>query len=286
MIQDFFDILSKCVASIDGGAFFGVVALALTLGVICWVACSYYTRLWNKRFRVKLQHHLLCAIAAIATVIFTVTFQAVGNLETIVDDIIDTWSEELVNDDEWSTQTYEIAFYTVKEEYPRAFAGVPEPGKKGSVIVFENDHARQLCVETYVTRACDNFSTLHPFLDKMLSARPGVSEEEIIDDIQSFFSKQNDVSEGDIIDCILSFFGKKNNEPYPLLRAVVIAAKHIRESLLEQSPKTVWKTRTILVFLFLAIQLLPFGTIGYCAYKDLHSSGNQTHSHQEISYDF
>jgi len=267
MIRDFFDILFQCVASIDGSAFWGVLALSLTLGVICWVACSYYTRLWNIHFRVKLKHHVLCAIAAFATVIFTLVFQAVGNLGAIVDEIIDNWSETLVDDNEWLSETYANAFYTMKDEYPREFAGVPEPGKRGSVIPFAKDGMMQMCVTIYVTEACDNFSTLHPFLDKMLSARSGVSEKDIIDDIEAYFRKYNDT--------------------YPLHRAVIIAAKHIRECLMEQSPKTVWKTRLILVVMFLFIQLLPFGTIGYCAYKDLKIGKQNYYSNQDISsYDY
>jgi hypothetical protein len=84
----------------------------------------------------------------------------------------------------------------------------------------------------------------------MLSARPGVSEDEIEYDIREYF---------------------RNNPGtmYPLERAVEIAAEHISESLLEQSPKTVWKTQLILIILFMVVQLIPFGTIGYFAYKDL-----------------
>ena len=255
MIRNFFDILFQCVAAVDSGAFFGVLLLSLLLGVLCWIACSYYTRLWNKRFRVKLQHHLLCAIAAAFTVIFTIMFHAVGNLELIVDDLIDKWSEELLEDAEWNEQTYFTAFYAVKEINPAAFDGVPEPGRRNSYIPFNNDRMIQTCVETYVEEACANFSTQHPFLDLMLSARPGVSEEDIKHDI------------GD-------YFRKNPGSVYPLERAVEIAAKHISENLLLQSPKTVWKTRLILVALFLAVQLIPLGVIGFCAYKDLKISNN------------
>ena len=94
--KDFFEIIMECIASMSNGAFFGALLTALMMGALCWVVCSYYTRLWNKRFRMKPQHHLLCAVAAILTVIFTVQFRAVGNLKFIVDEIIDAWSEKLV----------------------------------------------------------------------------------------------------------------------------------------------------------------------------------------------
>ena len=264
MIRDFIEILSKCVASL-GGALLGFLLLALALGALCWVACSYFTRLWHKRFHVRAQHHLLCAIAALLTVVFTILFRAVGNLEYIVNDIIDEWSRELVDDDEWNSDTYTFAFYTLKELYPNEFRGVPEPGKANSVIPFAREGMMETCVETYVEEACDNFSTHRPFLDRMLRARPGVSEGMIVADIRDFF-------------------GNHPGEIYPLNRAVVIATQHIREGLLKQSPKTVRKTRRILVALFLAVQVIPFGTITYCANKDLAKGRYKGEGQDEIYF--
>jgi len=255
MIRDFFEILFQCVAAVDSGAFLGILTLALVLGLLCWVACSYYTRLWNKRFRVKLQHHVLCAIAAFLTALFVISYHAVDKLEFIVNDIIDVWNTELLDNKDWTDQTYETAFFAVKKVKPAAFANVPEPGNPNSYIPFNDVKMIQTCVETYVEKACDNFSTIHPFLNLMLSAKPGVSQEEIIADIHEYFQTvQVDV--------------------YPLSRAVEIAARNIRENLLEQSPKTVWKTSLILVILFMVVQLIPFGFIGYCAYKDLKISND------------
>jgi len=250
MVRDFFEILSQCIASVNSGVFFRVVLLALMLGTLCWVGCSYSSRLWHKRFHVKVKHHVLCAIAAVLTVVFTVLFCAVGNLKFIVNDMIDQWSEKLLENDEWHSQTYTKAFYAVKELYPDEFSGVPQPGTANSYIPFNNEEMKQICVKMYVIEACNNFSTRHPFLDKILKARPGISKEDIINDIREYFKINT-------------------NGIYPLCRAVVIATEHIREGLLKQSPKTVRKTRGILVALFLAVQMFPFGMIGYCAYKEL-----------------
>ena len=184
------------------------------------------------------------------TVIFTVQYRAVGNLEQIVDDIIGKWSKHLLDDSDFQNKTYETAFYALKDVYPNEFKDVPAPDARGTYIPVNNNDMKQICVEIYVKEACADFSTLRPFLDKMLRARPGISEEKILDDINDFFRDNPGTM-------------------YPLERAVKIAAKHIRENLLEQSPKTVWKTRLILVFLFLSVQMIPFGTITYCANEDL-----------------
>ena len=233
----------------SGGEFSLALLVAVVLGALCWVGCSYYTRLWHRRFHVRPQHHLLCAVAAILTVIFTVQFRAVGNLEYIVDHIIDDWYENLLEDGDFYDETFEIAFYAVKDEFPNAFRGVAEPGNGGSTIPIENDGMMLICIQTYVEETCANFSTRHPFLNMMLKARPGLSAEEMERDMRAYFERHND--------------------PYPAERAVEIAAEHILENLLTQSPKTVWKTRLILVFLFFGVQLIPFGTIGLVAYEDL-----------------
>ena len=267
MIRDFFEIIKACRAALYGSELFGAIVVAIILGGVCWLACSYYTKLWNKRFHVKIQHHLLCAFASIMTIIFTIHFRAANNLEFIADDIVVDWYDELMEDNDFHINTYEIAFYALKEMNPGAFNGVPDPDQENSYIPFANNDMMQKCVEIYVKEACDDFSTQHPFLNLMLRARPGISKEEIQCDIQEYFRENP---------------GKR----YPLERAVIIAAEHIRESLFLQSPKTVWKTKTILVLLFLAVQLIPFGTIGYYAYKDL-KIGENTYSNQSFSsYNF
>ena len=250
MIRDFIEIMGKCVETISSGTLYSVLLGALLLGALCWLGCSRYTRLWHRRFHVRPQHHLLCALAAALTLLFAVLFYAIGNLQFIADEMIDEWSETLVEDDEWNTETYELAFYTVMEMNPSAFVGVPKPRSSGSYIPTITSAMQQRCTEVYVEEACSAFSTRHPFLDKMLSARPGVSEDEILDDMQDYFRRHQ-------------------GERYPLNRAVTIATDHIREGLLLQSPKTVWKTRLLLVFLFFAVQLIPFGAITYCANEDL-----------------
>jgi len=255
MIRDLFDIIMECIASMSGVEFFGALILALMLGVLCWVVCSYYTRLWHKRFYMRGKHHALCSIAALFTVFFAVTFYAVGYLRPIVDEIIDRWSGELMEDNDFHSQTYEIAFYAVKELSPKDFEGVPEPGKAGTFILFRNDRMRKVCVETYVSEACNDFSTLHPFLDIILKALPGLSEEDINDDITDYFIQNK-------------------GEMYPLNRAIEISTRYIREGLLEQSPKTVRKTRIILILMFFTVQMIPFGSIGYFAYKDLQIGKN------------
>ena len=106
MIHDFFYLIYTCILYMSGNAFFVTALVAILLGALCWVGCHYYTRLWHKRFHVRAQHHLLCAVAALFAVIFTVQFSAVKNLEFIVDSIVDDWYEYLNDAGYFHSETY------------------------------------------------------------------------------------------------------------------------------------------------------------------------------------
>ncbi|MDR1866247.1 MAG: hypothetical protein LBR08_11835 [Bacteroidales bacterium] len=251
MIKDFFDILSECISLLGAGQWTGVLTVSFVLAILCWVICVYYTKLWNKRFHVKAQHHLICGIAVALTFLFSIGYYAFGNLENIVLEIVDEWEEELVTDGEWSDATFEKAWLAVEEVNPAAFLNVPQPGDEDSYIPFTSDEMQQTCITTYVDAACESFKTDHPYLNTLIHAEAGLSEEVIDTDVTDFF----------------------NNNPgsaYLHNNAIALAAEHIRDELILQAPGTVTKTRLLLVLLFLLIQLIPFGWIGYCAYQDLH----------------
>jgi hypothetical protein len=251
MIKDFFDVLSECISCLTGKQWGGVILVSLALAVLSWIVCVYYTKLWNKRFHVKPLHHFICGIAVVLTVLFTLWFYAFGNLEEIVYRIVDEWEEQLIADEEWGNGTFEQAFLAVEKVNPDVFRGLARPGEKDCFIPIYTDEMRQTCVTAYVDAACESFHTNHRYLNMLIHAEAGLSEEALTQDI-------------------VTYFKETDKGWYPLERAVALAASYIREELVAQAPGTVVKTRWLLVFLFLLVQSVPFGWIGYCAYKDLH----------------
>ncbi|MDR1130290.1 MAG: hypothetical protein LBK96_04850 [Prevotellaceae bacterium] len=250
MIKDFFDVLSECISDLTGKQWIGIIWASLGLAALCWFVCVYYTKLWNNRFHVKPRHHFICGIAVILTVLFTLSFRAFGNLEEIVCRTVDEWEEQLVTDDEWGNETFEQAYLAVEKVNPDAFRGLARPGEENCFIPIYTDEMTKTCVTAYVDAACGSFRTNHRYLNMLVHAEVGLSEEAITQDI-------------------VTYFKETGKDRYPLERAVALAARYIREELVAQAPGTVAKTRWLLAFLFLLVQSVPFGWIGYCAYKDL-----------------
>jgi hypothetical protein len=252
MMKDFFDVLSECISCITTKQWVGVIGLSFVLALLCRFICVNYTKLWNKRFHAKALHHFICGIAVVLTVLFTTWFYAFGNLSGIVYRVVDEWEEQLVEDDEWSDETFERAYLAVEKVAPNAFSGLARPGEDGCFIPLHTEKMIQVCVTAYVDAACESFGTNHPYLDMLIHAKSGVSEETVTQDINDYFENEGN--------------------SYPAERGITLAAAHIREELVRQIPETVTKTRWILFLLFVTVQLIPFGWIGYCAYKDLSIS--------------
>lgn len=249
MIRDFFDILSLCLSYLSGKQWFAVILIGILLAVVCWIICAYYTKLWNKRFHVRFKHHLLCGLAAVFTLVFTIYFYGAGNLGRLSVELIDYWEEDILSDDEWGSETFEKAYYAVKEIAPEAFRGIPAPDKRDAFIPLNTNKMQQMFVATYVKETCKTFGTEYPFLNSLLKANAGISEDVISKDITDYFKRTNDI--------------------YPAERAIKLATSYIKEGLIRQAPKTMRKARFILCMLFLLVQAIPFSVIGYVAYKDL-----------------
>jgi hypothetical protein len=94
----------------------------------------------------------------------------------------------------------------------------------------------------------DLFHHMHPFLSKILRASSSELAQRIAEDMTEFF---------------------RTNPSIPIQRVVNIAAETIKRDLHGQTNRVVPVARTILVVLFVMVQLILFGIIGYAAYKDL-----------------
>jgi hypothetical protein len=249
MIKDFFNILTACMGYLSSREHLVLVFVAILLGGLCWLLCASYTKLWNKHFNVNAKHHILCGIAALCTIFFIYGFYSVRYLENLVHNVVGVWETNLLEDDEWADSTFEIAFYAVQRVDPAPFKRYREPKNGGSTIPLESSAAIQVCAETYVYEACESFATEYPFLNRLLKVRAGISREAIEEDIEEYFDEGHSI--------------------YPAEQAIDLAAWYIESELIAQAPTIVKKTRTVLFLLFLLIQAIPFGIIGYVAYKNL-----------------
>ena len=232
----------------EPGSFRLTVLAGILLAGLCWYLCAVYTRMWNKRFRITLTHHMLCGFASLCTLFFTVLFASLAYTKEAALASISLWQVQLNNDQAWADRTFAKAYDKVKDLGTEDFSNAPPPGSPGSLIPTNSDEARQTAASTYANEACRHFDARRPFLSKVVWSSPGVPSDIIFQDVRKWH---------------------ETNPNYPPARAIDIAAIQIKEGLDPQAPRVISLSRTALTALFLLIQVIPFGLIGWAAYRDI-----------------
>ncbi|RKD91475.1 hypothetical protein BC643_1831 [Mangrovibacterium diazotrophicum] len=249
MVRDFYHIVFEGLGMLSVTKFVFVITSALVFAAVCWWGCVNYTRLWNKRYRSTIAHHLLCAISSALTLLLILTFVGMKRLKPVSAKLIVQWAEGLQESQRWNDFVFEKAYYTLKQSGRENFADVPDPKEENSYLPFSDAESMVLAAQVYADEACRNFEYKHAFLSRILSAKPSVSSALIQSDMTQFFEKEADL--------------------YPMNRAVRLAAGQILKEMVLQLPRVLRIARLSIVFIFCLFQLIPLGVIGYCAYQDL-----------------
>lgn len=251
LLLDLFSLLAGCVAIFWTKE---PATLALTLlggavlAALCWYACTVYTHFWNRRFNVTLVHHILCGFASAATLVFIVVFVSLYYTKEAALDSISIWETQVNGDSEWADATFATAYDKVKDLGIEDFSNAPPPGSPDSLIPTNEDASRQTAASVYANEASRHFDTHRPFLSKIVWSSPGVPEETIFKDTAEWF---------------------ETNPTYPPSRAIEIAATQIKEGLEPQVPRVLYMSRGAVAVLFVLVQAIPFGLIGWAAYRDI-----------------
>ncbi len=248
------DLLSLLIGSIpiyiakDPGGFRLALLIGLVLAALCWYICSVYARSWNRRFHIRFSHHVLCAFASILTLFFAVIFPALAYTKEAALASIDLWKYQLNLDSPWAAATFARAYEEVKRLGIEDFSRVPPPGAPNSFIPTNHDESRQVAALAYANEACRHFDDRRPFLSKVVWSSPGVPSRTIFNDVHQWH---------------------QTNPNYPPSRAIEIAAGQIRQGLEPQVPRVVYLSRIAVLILFALVQAVPFGLIGWAAYRDI-----------------
>jgi len=245
-----FNLLSKL--HDDSTTFSITVTIAILLSVGCWVICSYFSRLWNKRYKITSTHHVLCFFAALFTFIFSLTFVSLKYTEEVATLIVFNWETEVKNDQKWKKNTFIKAYEAVKSLNLEDFSKTLHPNDGGNTIPATKDESRIKFASVYANEAVKHFDKSHAFLSKIIWAKAEIPSKFISKDVKDFFSNP------------LNLF-----QSYPVEKAINLAAQHIRQELDRQTPNVVSSLKIMLIILFFIIQSIPFGLIGYAAYKDI-----------------
>jgi hypothetical protein len=252
-IRDLSLLVFGCVAMFslfEFKAFLGTLIGGLFLGLACWMLCSRYSRLWNLSYRVTVTHHVLCGIAAVLTILFTVTFVSLKYTKPVTEALITAWQLQLLADLSWEQKAFRKTYEAIKALGVEDFTNYPHPDRGGHIVPASEMVSRRTLASIYSSEAVKHFHETHPYLSMVLSAEPGISPGMITDDVSAFFSAHP-------------------QDNYSNLSAVKLAADHIRQGLNARAPRVVPISRGITVVLFILVQSIPFSAIGVAAYRDL-----------------
>lgn len=250
MLENFIQIIAEGLR-MDGTARIVLyILLALSFSVLIWWVCTHYTKLWNRVYEVTPSFHILCGIASLITFFTTLGFIGLKNMKPVAEQMVQGWSEDVMSDNELSSGCFRDAYYAIRDSGLENMRGYLTPEQGGDLIPISRRETQVLVGQIYAGNACRDFSRRYPFIGYFLKAKDGVPAEIISRDIDSFFHA-----------------GKSRT--YPLEQGFVLAIEKISADLQAQCSRIVRVCRGWLVLLFLLVQLIPFGLIGYLAYSSL-----------------
>lgn len=250
MLKNFLQIIAEGLR-MDGAAWIVFyILLALSFSALVWWVCTHYTKLWNKVYEVTPSFHILCGIAALITFFTTLGFIGLKNMKPVAEQMVEEWSEDVMYDNELSSGCFRDAYYAIRDSGLENMRGYRAPEQGGDLIPISRRETQVLVGQIYAGNACRDFSRRYPFIGYFLKAKDGVPAEMIARDIDTFFHSGKSLT-------------------YPLEQGFVLAIDKISSDLQAQCGRIVRVCRGWLLLLFVLVQLIPFGLIGYLAYKEL-----------------
>jgi hypothetical protein len=231
------------------GKFAGTVAIGIVVAIAFWIACHYYTRLWNLRFRITKAHTLLCAVAAALSFGFCLLYPSAAYMRQTTETRLETWENGKATDSAWQAGVFAKQYDAVKRLSLEDFAKYPPPSQGGNRVPLTKQESQVAFAKVIVDQSVADFNDTHAFLRTVLATDSSVPVTMVEDDIRSYFATKGGL--------------------YPDSRGIALAAARIRQGLDIQTPKVVTATQTIIIALFAAIQLAVIAIIGVAAYRDL-----------------
>ena len=255
VIRDAIAFVLECMrlfAREQTGSFLLSILVAILLGAGCWWACTHYTRLWNLQFHATVVHHALCGMAAILTILFTVAFAGLSQAKEVARRKIDAWHQDIRKDRPFGQKLYRQVYYDAQRAGLEVFKPNEHfpPGHPKSLMPLHHMQTRIHTSKVYGDAACASFRERYPFLSRVIWPSGEIPLDVVNADMQQWFAKNP-------------------NGIYQLNRGIDLAAEQIQKALGPNTPKVVTTARRYATFLFLLVQALPFGLIGYAAYRDL-----------------
>lgn len=223
------------------------IGVGLLLAAACWIGSSRFARLWNRQFQLTIGHQVICGIAALAAFLATLGFFGMQFVSDYAQLRVRFWEAQLLTNVNWQQQTFTKAYQDVQRLGTEDFHGSsPSSGR----IPAESAQAREVIAHRYVTEAVADFRRRSPWLGSFLRPATARTSERLRTDMDTVVASRPGVA-------------------YPLDPATGFVARHVAESLLQQTPRLATLGRIVLAAAFCVVQLVALGAIGYAAHRDI-----------------
>jgi hypothetical protein len=250
--QNMFHVLGRCVSLLVelGPIHFGISLLVgVILAALCWWGATHYSRLFNRAYQINGLHHVLCAMAALLTLVFCVLFASLKFTYIVGDSERAIWRGKL-GDPGWRYQQAVEVYYAIKARGLEDFTNYPLPSP-GEAVNFplNQPSSIHLAASIMANGALHRFRSTNPYLSAVFWLPTRVPDDRLYDDV-----------EAPTVDTQTRLTLSQ--------RAISFVAVLVETSDFE-NPKALLRARLILTACFLLAQAVPFLWIGFAAYRDL-----------------
>lgn len=253
--------LAQCLTD---GAFvtFGIIKALLLAGFTWWL-CGFSMWLWNRRFEMRIIHHVFCAFAAAVTLATVFLFQCLGEVRNHALMDLKNWQDAYTSNSKFGWKTFLQAHDSLRDIYRQngwewdttKHLDPPSempPDQKKYILPADKPEAREVTLKVYCDRAIENLSVNQPRLSQILWKNSQIDMVPLRKDLAEF---QRD----------------NPGEIYNLTEGSLrIAGELCLERLGREVAKQVIYLRLALVCLFLLAQFTAFGLAGHSAYSALN----------------
>lgn len=251
-IYNLIELITNCISRVIDirKDFLITLSIAIFFSILFWLIASNYTKLWNKRYKKRLIHYILFFFAGISTFLSVFIFSGLKYAEDAANFFVEKWSIEIRADTAWSNQIFKEAYSAVIGLGEEDLNNYSKDVQEGRKIPLSLDSSKEKCGEVYSKAVYRNFKKNNPLLSRIIWTDSLSPIKKIKASMKEFFKVNKD-------------------EDYDNEKIIDIATNNIKAGLKEKTPNAVFISRFILISMFLLLQFLAFGKVGFDAYKDL-----------------
>ena len=235
---------------------------SLLLAAFTWWLCGFSMWLWNRRFRLRLSHHLLCAVAAVVTLATIFIFQCLGEVQNNALRDLKRWQSDYLADRSFDWLTFVRVSESLQQLYRQngwswdseKYIYPPHeapPDSEKYAVPLDRKEAQDISLKIYCDRTVEHLTNELPVLSGILLHGAQVPTDSLRSDLASF---------------------QRTNESgvYDFTRgSLSIAGDFCLKQLGNEVSREILILRLWLVAIFMIVQLAAFGLAGHAAYSDL-----------------